>query len=182
MAVHASGGGLQELRQANTSLKTEIAGLTHDREAAKIGEAAAKASLVAVQAELAVYKRQTTSQAASLGELEDLVSSLQIRADRAQQTSLALLLNRDLLGSTLSFPSKSVYFDIQNSVSMSRDSSTSETAPDMTDDDDASEASSEGTVSFAAGDSTAASFSSSSAKKASFLRRALTIDDSGWFS
>jgi hypothetical protein len=136
-------------------------------------------------------------QASRIEDLEDYVALLQSQSERAQQVSLALLLHRDQLGSALSLTPSSTYFDISHSgrytstaaaASMSRDSSTSETASEMEEEDASSEVSSDDTVSFAAGDTTAASLSDTSmVDKGDIsarigLRRTLTADDSGWFS
>jgi hypothetical protein len=197
MAVHASGGRLQELRQANTSLKTELAGLSRDLEASRISACTAKALLAAHQADHASNTEMIADQAARIEDLEDHVALLRSQSERAQQTSLALLLHRDKLGSALSFAPTSTYFDISHSgrsdslaaaATMSRDSSTSETAPEMVEDDASTEVSSDDTVSFAAGHTTAASLSDTSmVDKGDIsarigLRRSLTADDSGWFS
>lgn len=197
MAVHASGGRLQELRQANTSLKTELAGLSQDLEASRLSESTAKAVLADREADHASHTKQITDQAARIEDLEDHVALLQSQSERAQQVSLALLLHRDKLGSALSLAPTSTYFDISHSgrysstaaaASMSRDSSTSETAPEMEEDDASSETSSEDTVSFAAGDTTAASgIDDPMVEKGDIsarigLRRTPTADDSGWFS
>lgn len=197
MAVHASGGRLQELRQANTSLKTELAGLSQDLEASRVSESTAKALLAAGQADHASNTEMIADQAARIEDLEDYVALLRSQTECAQQTSLALLLHRDQLGRVLSLAPTSTYFDISYSgrsalkaaaVSMSRDSSTSETAPEMVEDGASSEVSSDDTVSFAAGDTTAASLGDTSmVEKGDIsarvgLKRTLTADDSGWFS
>lgn len=193
MAVHASGGSLQELRRANTSLQEEVATVRAEKEAVKVSQTEMQAALEAAQDEAASQIADAAESATVVAELRQQLDAQRTQADRAQQTSLALLLHRDKLGEMLNLQPTSMYFDVWTSadssasVGMARDASSDESAPEMMSDaDDASSGtSSEETVSVTVDASTQIKTGLSlkdSMHAPKVPERSLTADDSGWFS
>lgn len=199
MAVHATGGSLQELRQANVSLKAEAAGLLADLQALQASYATATSQLTATNAELAVQRQLLAQQTTRASDLAEDVGHLRDLAERAQQTSLAILLYRDQLGDLLAIPPTSLFFDVYNRSEerhkraapghSSSSDRTSNVASDGEEDEVDTVTSSGDTVSVATEGGTKpseiiqlAGLGSMHSPVSSPIKRALTADDSGWFS